>query len=128
MHGETSRQSIYYQNWSVASFSRESITMALLMSQKTARMALFTNQCALNCSFTQDSVHFNSMDYFSIRALSGKLIFSSFVKFFCFVFNKTCFSLYITHSSWFSLFTHQTFDDRPLFKPGERGLICHHFE
>ena len=36
---------------------------------------------------------------------------------------KTCFSIHIKQSSvnftWFALLSHQKFDDRPLFMPGE---------
>ena len=44
-------------------------------------------------------------------------------------FTKTCFSVNITYSSvnftWFALFSHQKFSNRPLFKPGAHIFIFH---
>ena len=66
---------------------------------------------------------------FSTQAFIGKPMFSPFLNI---ILTKICFFVHIRYSSvnftWFALFTHQKFDDRPLLKPGALHFICHHFE
>ena len=87
-------------------------------------MTFFNDHCARKLLFTGETVCCHSMDCLFDLHFKCKPIFTPPAKIFSFLFffTKTCFFVYITHSSlnftWFSLFSHQKFDQRPLFKPG----------
>ena len=76
-----------------------------------------------------------SWTVFLTRARTGKFLFDLFVNIWQklkLFLTERCFFMYITNSSvnfaWFALFSHQEFDDRPLFEPEILCLIFHQFE
>ena len=74
-------------------------------------------------SFLESQCIFPRWTVFSTQVRSGKPMFNPFIN--IFLKTKTGFSVFITHSSvnftWFALFYHQWFDDRPLF---QLGTLC----
>ena len=97
-------------------FSRISILMSPIKSQKTLNMNLFLTTAPRTFSLPDSQCISTQSTVFSIQTLCGKPIFSPLVNIFGF-------SVHITHSCvnfiWFALLSHQAFNDRPLFKRGE---------